>query len=246
MLCSRRVFQPACPTPPGRRATPRAPSLIYFRGGAAGRRPALVGTRLDAWQVVETVRANSGDTSAAADFLAVSERQVSASLDYYADLKPEVDAWAHRQREIAAVEQEAFRRRQAAPRVRLLLDEHFAPLIAEVLRERGHDAVAEMPSLRGESDERLLSTPARSTRAGGRRPAQPLHRRPAACEERRARAQDRGLHADWPPGDALSRGPSPPRGAPQAHPDGAASCGPTSPQATSRPSTRPSPRTRPR
>lgn len=57
---------------------------------------------------------NSGDTSAAADFLAVSERQVSASLDYYADLKPEVDAWAHRQREIAAVEQEAFRRRQAA------------------------------------------------------------------------------------------------------------------------------------
>lgn len=47
--------------------------------------------------------------------------------------------------------------------MRLLLDEHFAPLIAEVLRERGHDAVAEMPSLRGESDERLLSTRARST-----------------------------------------------------------------------------------
>jgi hypothetical protein len=58
-----------------------------------------VGTRLDVWQVVETVRANSGDTSAAADFLAVSGRQVSASLDYYADLKPEVDAWAHRQRD---------------------------------------------------------------------------------------------------------------------------------------------------
>ncbi len=114
MLCSRRVFQPACPTPPGRRGYASSATPIYFRGGAAGRRPALVGTRLDAWQVVETVRANSGDTSAAADFLAVSERQVSASLDYYADLKPEVDAWAHRQREIAAVEQEAFRRRQAA------------------------------------------------------------------------------------------------------------------------------------
>lgn len=43
--------------------------------------------------------------------------------------------------------------------MRLLLDEHFSPLIAEALRERGHDAVAvaEAPTLRGESDEQLLS-----------------------------------------------------------------------------------------
>jgi uncharacterized protein (DUF433 family) len=88
--------------------------LIYFREGAAGRRPALVGTRLDVWQIVETVRANDGDTTAAAEFLAVSERQITAGVDYYADFKLEVDAWAQRQREIAAAEEEAFRRRQAA------------------------------------------------------------------------------------------------------------------------------------
>src|SRR4051812_1080184 len=34
--------------------------LVYFRDGAAGRRPAMLGTRLDVWQVVETLRAHDG------------------------------------------------------------------------------------------------------------------------------------------------------------------------------------------
>jgi hypothetical protein len=43
--------------------------------------------------------------------------------------------------------------------LRLLLDEHYSPLIAEQLRERGHDvlAVVERPDLAGRMDAELLS-----------------------------------------------------------------------------------------
>ena len=40
--------------------------LIAFRDGAAGRRPGLIGSRLDVWQLVETVRQNGSVEEAAA------------------------------------------------------------------------------------------------------------------------------------------------------------------------------------
>jgi hypothetical protein len=44
--------------------------LIYFREGGNGRRrPALVGTRLDVWQVIETIRQNHNSVQDAADYL---------------------------------------------------------------------------------------------------------------------------------------------------------------------------------
>jgi hypothetical protein len=51
--------------------------------------------------------------------------------------------------------------------LRLLLDEHYSPLIAEQLRERGHDVVAvvERPDLTGRSDGELLSLMATERRA---------------------------------------------------------------------------------
>jgi hypothetical protein len=47
------------------------------------------------------------------------------------------------------------------------LDEHYSPLIAEQLRERGHDVVAvvERPDLTGRSDGELLSLMAAERRA---------------------------------------------------------------------------------
>ncbi len=71
------------------------------------RRPALVGTRLDVWQVVETVRDEQGDVAAAAEYFGVPERLVRAAVDYYADFAEEVDA--HRAEELAFAQRERER-----------------------------------------------------------------------------------------------------------------------------------------
>lgn len=51
--------------------------------------------------------------------------------------------------------------------MRLLLDEHYSPLIAEQLRERGHDvtAITGAPALEGLDDESLLGVAAGEGRA---------------------------------------------------------------------------------
>ena len=51
--------------------------------------------------------------------------------------------------------------------MRLLLDEHYSPVIAEQLRERGHDVVAvtERPELVGLNDAELLALTAAERRA---------------------------------------------------------------------------------
>lgn len=48
--------------------------MIAFRDGAAGRRPGLVGSRLDVWQVVETVKQNGDEWTARANELAEREQ----------------------------------------------------------------------------------------------------------------------------------------------------------------------------
>lgn len=51
--------------------------------------------------------------------------------------------------------------------MRLLLDEHLSPLIAEALRKRGHDAVAvaDDPALRSMDDDELFSRAVEQRRA---------------------------------------------------------------------------------
>ena len=75
---------------------------IHFRDGALGRRAALLGTRLDVWQVVETVRNNANSADAAADYLGLPVERVRAAVSYYAVHRDEVDEIAAR--EIAAAE----------------------------------------------------------------------------------------------------------------------------------------------
>lgn len=86
--------------------------LIAFRDGAAGRRPALVGTRLDVWHVVETVKTSGRSIAAAAEYLSISEAAVRACVRYYAEHKGEVDAWARRMRAESRRAEEAWRREQ--------------------------------------------------------------------------------------------------------------------------------------
>ncbi len=86
--------------------------LIYFRGGAAGlRRPAMVGTRLYVWQVLDTLRA-SDDAADAASYLGLTEAQVRAAADYYADFADEVDADAADEHAFAQRERERWERAQ--------------------------------------------------------------------------------------------------------------------------------------
>jgi uncharacterized protein (DUF433 family) len=85
--------------------------LIRFRAGGSGlRRPGLVGTRLDIWQVIDTVRAHGGDVAAAAGYLGVSDAMVRAAVDYYADFADEIDAYRAEELEFAERERKRSER----------------------------------------------------------------------------------------------------------------------------------------
>ena len=87
--------------------------LIYFRQGAAGlRRPAVVGTRLYVWQVLDTLSASQNSVRETADYLGLTEQQVRAVIDYYADFTDEVDAYRAEEREIEERERERWVRAQ--------------------------------------------------------------------------------------------------------------------------------------
>lgn len=86
--------------------------LIRFRDGAAGRRPALVGTRLDVWKVIETLRQNVNSIEQTAEYLDLPAEHIRACMSYYADYQAEIDDWAERERELAEREEERWRRAQ--------------------------------------------------------------------------------------------------------------------------------------
>jgi len=87
---------------------------IYFRDGGSGRRPALLGTRLDVAQVVETLRQNENSVEETADYLDISPAHVEAALRYYAAYRDEVDKWIEQSREISERERDLWRRQQEA------------------------------------------------------------------------------------------------------------------------------------
>jgi uncharacterized protein (DUF433 family) len=88
--------------------------VVYFREGAAGRRPALLGSRLDVADVIATIRQNDNSVAEAAEYLEIPVDQVEAALRYYADFKTEVDAWLAHVEAIAGRERDRWRRRQEA------------------------------------------------------------------------------------------------------------------------------------
>jgi uncharacterized protein (DUF433 family) len=87
--------------------------LVVFREGAAGRRAALVGTRLDVSQVIDTLRESDNSVDATADYFGIPEQHVRAAVRYYSDFRDEVDEWRERMRAIAEREEDAWRREQA-------------------------------------------------------------------------------------------------------------------------------------
>jgi uncharacterized protein (DUF433 family) len=88
--------------------------LIYFREGAAGRRPALLGSRLDVADAITTIRQNEGSVEEAAEYLEIPVEQLEAAARYYGEYKDEVDELIERSRLAAERERERRRRGQAA------------------------------------------------------------------------------------------------------------------------------------
>ena len=89
---------------------------IVFRDGAAGRRAALAGHRLDVWQVVETVRNSNGDEAEAAAYLGVTADQVHAAVVYAAAFKDEIEGWIARNAVASDQAETAWRQQRAAAR----------------------------------------------------------------------------------------------------------------------------------
>ncbi len=85
---------------------------IYFREGALGRRAAIIGTRLDVWQVMDTVRSSGSSAEEAAEYLGIPVGKVRAAVRYYAAYRDEVDGFAERATAIAARAEAAWRAEQ--------------------------------------------------------------------------------------------------------------------------------------
>lgn len=88
--------------------------LIHFREGAAGRRPAVLGSRLDVADVVTTIRQNESSIEATAEYLEVPVEKVEAAARYYGDYKDEVDELIERALLFAERERERWRRQKEA------------------------------------------------------------------------------------------------------------------------------------
>lgn len=67
--------------------------LVRFTDGPTGRRATLVGTGLDVWEVIATVRDNDGDIDASASYLELPVGLVQAAVIYYGAYEVEVDEW---------------------------------------------------------------------------------------------------------------------------------------------------------
>lgn len=86
---------------------------IYFVEGTLGRRPALIGTGLDVWEVVKAVK-EGGSPAEAAAYLEIEPRLVELAVGYYGSNREEIDDWIARVHEISEREEAKWRAAQAA------------------------------------------------------------------------------------------------------------------------------------
>jgi uncharacterized protein (DUF433 family) len=65
--------------------------LIQFLDGPSGRRASTVGSGLDVWEVIATVRDNDGSAEEAAAYLEIPLGLVQAAVAYYGEYRDEID-----------------------------------------------------------------------------------------------------------------------------------------------------------
>lgn len=85
---------------------------IGFADGPVGRRPVVLGTGLDVWEVVSGLHA-AGSVEAMARYLELPVAQVRAAVRYYAAFRAEIDAELARRAAVADREEAAARREHA-------------------------------------------------------------------------------------------------------------------------------------
>jgi uncharacterized protein (DUF433 family) len=90
--------------------------LVRFADGPAGRRARLVGSGLDVWEAVATVRDNDSDLVAAAAYLEVPLGLIQAAVAYYGQHQAEIDEWIELNEQEAAEAHHAWQAGQAALR----------------------------------------------------------------------------------------------------------------------------------
>ncbi|MGI8411129.1 MAG: hypothetical protein ACR2LV_01015 [Solirubrobacteraceae bacterium] len=66
---------------------------IHFIDGPGGRRPAVIGTGLDVWEVVMVAKDNEGSAKETAAYLEVDPRLIESALRYYGANRDEIDVW---------------------------------------------------------------------------------------------------------------------------------------------------------
>jgi uncharacterized protein (DUF433 family) len=87
---------------------------IHFVDGAMGRRPAMLGTGLDVWEIVEVARDNAGSVAETAGYLEIDPRLVESALRYYGANREEIDDWIARIHMLNEQEEELWRAAQEA------------------------------------------------------------------------------------------------------------------------------------
>ena len=87
---------------------------IGFADGPTGRRAVLIGTGLDVWEVVDTVKQSRGSVAAAARYLDLAPAQVRSAVRYYAAFPADVDDMLARQARAAEQEEVAANRERSA------------------------------------------------------------------------------------------------------------------------------------
>ena len=72
-----------------------------------------LGTRLDVWQVIDTLQNSENSVAQTADYLSIPETWVRACVCYYVAYRDEVDSLAERERATAGREEELWHGEQA-------------------------------------------------------------------------------------------------------------------------------------
>jgi uncharacterized protein (DUF433 family) len=90
--------------------------LIYFRVGAAGRRAALLGTRLDVADIISTLRQNENSLEDTAEYLDIPVAHIESVVRYYVEFNDEIDAEIERAAAVAERERSLWERQQEALR----------------------------------------------------------------------------------------------------------------------------------